>query len=85
MYTIKHQIMTSKHMNKKEFSTVIWKEGKHYVSQCLNVDISSFGKTRKDALRNLQEALDLYFEDAKTSKIASVERPEIVRMKSTHA
>lgn len=72
-------------MNKRVFSTVIWKEGKHYVSQCLNVDISSFGKTRKEALENLQEALDLYLEDVKKKKITSVEKPEIVRIKSTNA
>ena len=26
---------------------VVWKEGKYYVAQCLNVDVSSFGKTKK--------------------------------------
>lgn len=30
---------------------VIWKEGKYYVAQCLNVDVSSFGKSRKRALK----------------------------------
>ena len=41
---------------------LVWKEGPHYVAQCLNVDISSFGKTRKEALKNLDEALELYKE-----------------------
>ncbi|MBI4426781.1 MAG: type II toxin-antitoxin system HicB family antitoxin [Candidatus Kerfeldbacteria bacterium] len=58
---------------------VVWKEGKHYVAQCLNVDVSSFGKTKKEALRNLQEALELYFEDAKNPRLAQVERAEISR------
>ena len=44
---------------------VVWKEGKHYVAQCLNVDISSFGNSKKEALKNLDEALELYFEDEK--------------------
>jgi predicted RNase H-like HicB family nuclease len=39
---------------------VLWKEGKHYVSQCLNVDVSSFGDTKDDAVQNLHEALELY-------------------------
>ena len=42
---------------------IVWKEGKFYVAQCLNVDISSFGKTRKEALSNIQEAVELYFEN----------------------
>ena len=32
------------------------------VAQCLNVDVSSFGSTREEALANLKEAVELYFE-----------------------
>lgn len=41
--------------------SVIWKEGTYYVAQCLNVDVSSFGKTKKEALDSVQEALELYY------------------------
>lgn len=47
----------------KEINFVIWKEGKHYVAQCLNVDVSSFGKTIEEAKNNLKEAVELYFEE----------------------
>jgi len=47
----------------KTIKYIVFKEGKHYVSQCLNVDISSFGKTVEEASSNLKEALDLYFKD----------------------
>lgn len=50
------------------FKANIWKEGDYYVSQCLNVDVASFGSTRKEALANLEEALDLHLKDARTSK-----------------
>ena len=63
-------------MKKISFTSAVWKEGKYYVAQCLNVDISSFGKTKKDALKNLTEALELYFED-KPTKILKVETPSI--------
>ncbi len=53
-------------MRKFNLKNVIWKEGKYYVVQCLNVDVSSFGGTEKEALKNLEEALELYFEDEKT-------------------
>jgi predicted RNase H-like HicB family nuclease len=42
---------------------IVQKEGKYYVSQCLNVDVSSFGSTVQEAILNLNEALVLYFED----------------------
>ena len=47
----------------KTLKYVIYKEGKHFVSQCLNVDVASFGNTIEEAANNLKEALDLYFED----------------------
>lgn len=47
----------------KKIKYVIYKEGKYYVSQCLNVDVSSFGVTIDEASNNLKEALQLYFED----------------------
>ena len=46
----------------KKFNFIIFKEGKYYVSQCLNIDISSFGISIEEAKHNLQEAIQLYFE-----------------------
>ena len=70
-------------MRKINLKNVVWKEGEYYVAQCLNVDVSSFGKTKKEALANLDEALDLYFEDSTENKteiknIIKIERPELV-------
>ncbi|MBU1255622.1 type II toxin-antitoxin system HicB family antitoxin [Patescibacteria group bacterium] len=70
---------------KIDLKNVVWKEGKYYVAQCLNVDVSSFGKTKKEALANLDEALKLYLEDAKDSEIIKVERPELVKLSFRHA
>lgn len=52
-------------MRKLDLKSVVWKEGRYYVSQCLDVEVSSFGKTKKEALKMLREALELYFEDSK--------------------
>ena len=52
----------------KTIKYIVYKEDKYYVSQCLNVDISSFGSTIDDATNNLKEALDLYFEDEPARK-----------------
>ncbi len=37
----------------KIFNYAIWREGKYYVSPCLNNDIASFGESREEALANL--------------------------------
>ena len=41
---------------------IIWKEDDHFVAQCLNIDVSSFGDTKEEAIKNLQEAVELYIE-----------------------
>ena len=72
-------------MQKIALKAAIWKEGKQYVSQCLNVDVASFGTTKKEALDNLREAVWFYFEDSKTQKISRVEKPDVVSFKLQHA
>jgi predicted RNase H-like HicB family nuclease len=42
---------------------IVYKEDKHYVSQCINIDVSSFGNTIQEAIDNLNEALTLYFDE----------------------
>jgi len=68
-------------MKKLSLKNILWKEGKHYVAQCLNVDVSSFGKTKAEALKNIKEALDLYFEDAKISEVRKINCPVIIEQK----
>lgn len=48
----------------KAVKYIIYKEGEYYVSQCLNVDVSSFGNNIQEAIDNLNEALELYFEES---------------------
>lgn len=68
-------------MKKREekpiFTNVVWKEGEYFVAQCLNVDVSSFGKTYEEALHNLQEAIELYLEDAPKGSVTKIEMPSL--------
>jgi len=48
-----------------ELNYIVWKEDLYYVSQCLNVEVASFGSTIEDAIQNLIEAVELYFENDK--------------------
>jgi predicted RNase H-like HicB family nuclease len=47
----------------KTMKYTVWKEDKYYVAQCLNIDVSSFGETIDNAILNLMEAVELYFEE----------------------
>ena len=47
----------------KEYDYVVWQEDKYFVSQCLNVNVSSFGETIDEAISNLREAVELYFKE----------------------
>lgn len=63
-----------------DVQTVVFREGDHVVAQCLDVDVSSFGANEDEALANLREALELYFEDAPAEALAKVEGPAVRRL-----
>ena len=48
-------------MEEQTFSASVWREGKWYVAQCLEVDVASQGTSEAAALRNLGDALSLHF------------------------
>lgn len=78
---------TIKIMKKIDLKSVVWKEGRYYVSQCLDVDVASYGKTKKEALKMLQEALELYFEDIPIPKKSEIKNPSLtlVKLQLQHA
>ena len=47
----------------KNLKFVVYREDKYYVSQCLNIDVASCGNTIDEAIQNLKEATELYFEE----------------------
>ncbi|MCL6443774.1 MAG: type II toxin-antitoxin system HicB family antitoxin [Alicyclobacillus sp.] len=50
--------------NPLRLTAAVTKEGSLYVARCLEVEVASQGETVEEALANLREALELYFEDA---------------------
>lgn len=61
----------------KKLHSVVWKEDKWYVAKTLEVEIASQGKTEKEALENLKEALELYFEDQNKLELTPVSKPRL--------
>ena len=42
---------------------IVRKEGNYHVAQSLQIDVSSFGNSKEEALKNLQEAVALYYDN----------------------
>ena len=64
-----------------EFSAVVWKEGDLYVALCPELDVASQGRSVEEAISNLREALELYFEDEDVTKTSGVEAPFVTVVK----
>ena len=62
---------------KKTFTASVWKEDKHHVAQCLEIDVASQGSSREEALANLREVLELNFEEPRATLIPGVEKIEV--------
>ena len=62
---------------KRRFAATVWREGKWYVSQCLEVDVASQGETEEEALANLKEALELHFEPPQATRPPKVRTIEV--------
>lgn len=47
----------------RTLSFVLYQEGDGFVARCLDVNVASEGDTEAEAVSQLREALELYFED----------------------
>lgn len=54
-------------MKKQVLHTIVWKENKFFVAKFLEIELASQGKTKKEAIKNLREALELFMEDEKSN------------------
>lgn len=55
----------------KNIKFKVYKEGDYYISKCLNIELSSFGSSIDEAIVNLTEALNIYFEGAALKMVGS--------------
>ena len=62
---------------KQTVTASVCQEGEWYVAQALDVDVASQGETLDEALENLQEALELYFEPPVPSVAPEIRRIEV--------
>lgn len=67
-------------MAKFNYHALVWQEGKWHVARCLELEVASQGETKKGALMNLREAVELYLED---EDISHFSWPKIVKPQVT--
>ena len=46
-----------------KYNVIIQKEENWYVAKCIDNNVASQGKTIEEAIKNLKEAIELYYED----------------------
>ena len=63
----------------RQLTAIIEREGNGYVSLCPQLDIASQGDTVQEAMENLREALELFFEAASPSEIRIGTLQSIIR------
>ena len=56
-------------MHHVRLPVLTWKEGDVYVADCPAVRIASQGESEEEAVDNLKEAIELYFEDAPDTEL----------------
>lgn len=61
----------------QKFHSVVWQENNWFVAKTLEIELASQGKTEKEALDNLKEALELYFEDQTKIELSPVSKPRL--------
>lgn len=62
---------------KRTFTASVQREGEWYIAQALEVDVTSQGETLDEALTNLREALELYFEPPVATVAPRIYRIEV--------
>jgi predicted RNase H-like HicB family nuclease len=62
---------------RREFTASVWQEEEWFVAQCVEVDVASQGASEDEALENLKEALELYFESPQATVTPSIRKIEV--------
>ena len=59
------------------FTASVWRENDWFIAQAHEIDIASQGKTEPQALSNLREALELYYQEPTDATVHTVHTIEV--------
>lgn len=71
-------------MTEPTLTVYIHKGEKKYVAECLEIDAVSQGDTVDEAIKNIKEAIELYFQEEKVAEIDLPKEPSIVFSLGVH-
>ena len=63
---------------KQTITARVWPDGEWYIAQALDVDVTSQGESVDNALANLREAVELYFEPPVSEPLPELYQIEVV-------
>lgn len=74
--------MVKRNIGQQYLPAIVWQEEKWFVAKTLGLEIASQGLTKKQALENLKEAVELYFEDEDLNEISFpfISKPEFSKI-----
>lgn len=72
-------------MVERELTVIVYHEADGFVAQCLDVDVASDGDTEQEALANVREALELYFEDDEPVQTNPVDHARVAKLRLQYA
>jgi predicted RNase H-like HicB family nuclease len=72
-------------MVERELTVVVYHEEDGFVAQCLDVNVASDGDTEQEALANVREALELYFEDDELGQTNPVDQARVAKLRLQYA
>ncbi|WP_206443095.1 type II toxin-antitoxin system HicB family antitoxin [Candidatus Protofrankia californiensis] len=67
-------------MTERQLTVVVYREEDGFVARCLEVEVASDGDTEQEAVANIQEALELYFEDGDAVEAYPVDRVKVAKV-----
>lgn len=76
----RYKMKTAKLTTEFGLHALVWREGKWFVAKGVEINIASQGKSKKEALDNLEEAIALYLEDEKITTKKSFTNLELATL-----
>ena len=70
---------------KSNLHALVWKEGAWFVAKCKEIEVASQGKTQKESLSNLHEAIELYLENEKVPIQTPLANPSLHNLQIGYA
>lgn len=67
------------------YHVLLWKEGSWYVAKCVEIEVASQGKTKNDALHNIEEAISLLLEEKPSPRVPVMNEIELHTVSSVYA